>query len=312
MVELDSLQNTGFCVLNRPTQASVQKTVSIVGVPRSGTSMIASALVHMGIHLGDRVDAAVLEDVEIAAALEEADLVRLGFLVRDRNDKYPVWGFKRPNAFRVLSSYESEFRNLHYIVVFRDSLGVALRNNVSMRLKLLPAIQQAAADNLELVAFVATTNAPMLLVSYEKAMLDAGGLVGAMAKFLDINLSNDSRDRVLQLLPGNREAYLLSSRVEYEGLIDAVSRTAGVLGWARCIGRTEPVRVRLLIDGIVRAVTTANLYRPDLAHAEKNEGRCAFAFPPIEDISALSKLAVEIVGSDVRLQRASARQLPVA
>lgn len=310
MVELVSLQNTGYCVLNQPTEASGQKTVSIVGVPRSGTSMIASALVSMGIHLGDQVDAAVLEDVEIAKALEASDAEQLEFLIRDRNDQHNIWGFKRPNAFRVIKNFEDSFRNIHYIIVFRDSLGVALRNNVSMRLKLLPALHQAAADNVALVAFVASTKAPTLLVSYEKAMLDAGGLVDAIAKFLDIDLSAESRDRVLQLLPGNREAYLLSSRVQYEGLIDAVSRTAGVLGWARCVGRAEPVRVRLLIDGIVKAVTTADLYRSDLAQAEKNEGRCAFSFPLTEDIRPLSKLAVEIVGSDVRLRRASARQLP--
>ena len=63
-----------------------------------------------------------------------------------------------------METFEQCFRNIHYIVAFRDPLAIALRNNLSMREKFLPALQNAAHGAADLVKFVTTSDKPMLLV----------------------------------------------------------------------------------------------------------------------------------------------------
>ena len=67
---MQELRNRGFSVL-RATAPTDTATIIVVGVARSGTSMVASALRAMGVFLGDQVHDSVYEDIEIAAALEE-------------------------------------------------------------------------------------------------------------------------------------------------------------------------------------------------------------------------------------------------
>ena len=84
MSEIAALQNPGYFYLNR-SEPVPEKTVIVVGVPRSGTSMIASALRGIGISLGDTLDGAVMEDLELASALEANDQAALAFLIERRN-----------------------------------------------------------------------------------------------------------------------------------------------------------------------------------------------------------------------------------
>lgn len=298
MSEIAALQNPGYVYLNRSEPVS-EKTVIIVGVPRSGTSMVASALRGIGISLGDMLDGAVMEDRELASALEANDQSALASLIQRRNSRYPLWGFKRPDAFRRMEAVEECFRNIHYIVTFRDPLAIALRNNLSMREKFLPALQNAANSTADLLKFVTASNKPMLLVSYEKAVLDAGRLVDEVAEFLGVNLPPLERERVVRALPANRDAYLLKSRIVYEGRFDSVS-TRRVRGWARGVGLTNPVPVLLFVDGVVRAQRLADQYREDLERAGKNGGYCAFEFELAADIGPSAEVYIEIGGSEVR------------
>jgi hypothetical protein len=298
MSEIAALQNPGYFYLNRSEPVS-EKTVIVMGVPRSGTSMIASALRGIGISLGDILDGAVMEDLELASALEANDEAALAFLIERRNSRYPIWGFKRPDAFRKMETFEQCFRNIHYIVTFRDPLAIALRNNLSMREKLLPALQNAAHSTADLLKFVAASKKPMLLVSYEKAVLDAGKLVDEVARFLAINLPPFERERVMRALPANREAYWLKSRIVYEGRFDSVSARR-VRGWARGIGLAKPVAVLLFVDGVLRAQCLADQYREDLERAGKNGGYCAFEFELATDIDPSAQVYVEIGRSEVR------------
>jgi hypothetical protein len=105
------LTNPGVVCLNRPDQPSVQKTIIVVGIPRSGTSMVASALECMGVFMGQYIDQAVYEDIAIAHALESGDLPKLEGLIESRNRSHRVWGFKRPTAFKIMESFVQYFRN---------------------------------------------------------------------------------------------------------------------------------------------------------------------------------------------------------
>jgi hypothetical protein len=240
-----------------------------------------------------------MEDIELASALEANDDAELASLIERRNHRYPIWGFKRPDAFRKMDAFEERFRNIHYIVTFRDPLAIALRNNLSMREKFLPGLLNAARSTADLLTFVATSNKPMLLVSYEKALLDGGRLVDEVARFLAINLPLHERERAVRALPANREAYWLSSRVVYEGRVDSVS-SRRVRGWARGVGLGQPVPVLLFVGGVLRAQSLSDQYREDLEHAGKNGGYCAFDFELATDIDPSAQVYVEIGGSEIR------------
>lgn len=298
MSEIATLQTSGYAILNKQT-ADPQKTVVVVGVPRSGTSMIASALRAMGVSLGDVLDNAVMEDIDLSGALDRQDGEGLKQLIAARNSRFDLWGFKRPDAFRNMAAFESLFRNVHYVVIFRDPLAIALRNNLSMRAKLLPALQQAASSTSELLAFVCGSEKPMLLVSYEKALLDEARFIDKLAEFVGIDFSSQDRQRVLEALPENREAYWRTSRVQYEGRVDSVTPNR-IRGWARGVGLPSAVPVLLFADGRLIARDRADRYREDLEAAGKSGGLCAFDFQLSSEVPMSATIHVEIEGSDVR------------
>ena len=59
----ESLVNKGLAEIN-PEPFSGEATLVIVGLTRSGTSMMSSLMHAFGVFMGDRIDNAVFEDVE--------------------------------------------------------------------------------------------------------------------------------------------------------------------------------------------------------------------------------------------------------
>lgn len=47
-----------------------------------------------------------------------------------------TWGFKRPDAFRVINDYVDDcvhiFRNPRFVITFRDPVAIAKRNEISI------------------------------------------------------------------------------------------------------------------------------------------------------------------------------------
>jgi hypothetical protein len=288
-----SLQNPGIVVLNDapPTETA---TIIVVGVPRSGTSMIAAVLDRLGLFLGERADQAVFEDIDIAAALEH-DPTSLADIVARYNAAHPIWGFKRPLAFQKIAQSLHNFRNPRLIMTFRDPLAIALRDTISSNAPLLAAIESSTALTARMARFAQTVPAPVLMVSYEKALADPCRLIESIIRFCGMTPSFEEIERAVEVIGNGPELYLETSRVRFwEGHLDGVGDYAN--GWARIASDPNPVAVVIKIDGVEVGRGLANRPRPDLARLGK--GDVAFSIPLFEKPGPNAKIDAYIDGTD--------------
>jgi hypothetical protein len=180
---LDQLQNSGIVVLNdRP--APQQSTIIAVGVPRSGTTMVAKALANLGVFLGAELDHSIYEDTRLAYALENAPAV-LPNIIEAYNASHDVWAFKRPTAYQTI--YPALFRNPRFVVTFRDPVAIARREELSMMFDFREQLIRATRWSADLAEFALRQDVPVMLVSYEKAMAEPKRFVSGLARFAGIS-----------------------------------------------------------------------------------------------------------------------------
>ncbi len=284
-------KNLGFWVVNdQPAQA--EWTTIVVGVARSGTSMIASMLRAMGVSLGERVDNIVHEDVELAKLLEQdrPDNRKLSQLVDMRNASHSRWAWKRPDAFRYIESALHEFRNPRFIIPFRDTLAISLRNVISAESEFANTFRKTANDYVLLSQFVERLQCPALLLSYEKSVMHREATVEAVADFLSIKLNDARRNKALAAIEPNRPEYLANARKKQVLGGMGMPGPRFIRGWAKLVDRKDKVDVEILVDDKHWKTIKADMHRPDLA--EKGIGDGCYGFQ-----IALSELKSDFSGT---------------
>ena len=209
---LEELANTGVATLN-PAPATGKATIIILGTPRSGTSMPAKVLDGLGVFLGDRFGRGVFEDQRIAMSIEK-NAEPLETVIRDY-DSHDIWAFKRPRVFRQLDRCLHLFRNPRLVVMSRDPVAVAIRNNVSMGHEFPACLKNALKEMNDLFDFVGRQTVPVLCVSYEKAMADRAAFVDRLTEFCGINPSGEQRKLATGNMENGPESYLMSSQVRF-------------------------------------------------------------------------------------------------
>ncbi|MCU0830675.1 MAG: sulfotransferase [Rhizobiaceae bacterium] len=154
-------------------------------------------------------------DDDRAALAERGEVVlkKLNQFVSRSNESNRKWGFKRPSAYETFTPDLTPFRNPRLIVPFRDPVAIAMRNVISMEFKLMPALGLAIEQTRRLAAFVQSTKVPVLLVSYEKALLDPAHFVTATAEFCGVELNEVIRRTVSATIANGDETYLQQSRL---------------------------------------------------------------------------------------------------
>lgn len=272
---IPGLDNTGFVVLNPPAVSEARKTIIILGVARSGTSMVAGVLERLGVPMGHKKDNVVFEDREIARALETTeDPAAFEALVADRNAKYDIWGWKRPNAILYVQRFEERVRNPHYIITFRDFLSIASRNVISMAADFADSLFYAQNAYGRVLEFMSTTQAPCLLVSYEKALVNREALVDSLIAFAGLAPTGEQRRRAAEMVESSPQAYRVHAR-RYRGVLDRF-QDGVLLGWARCSDNQDPIMVDVLVDDRLVSSVPADQVRPDLRKLGWGEGRYGF------------------------------------
>lgn len=191
MTDLESVGNTGMHALNElPTHDP--RTIAVLGPARGGTSMIAGALHHLGVRMGNRIAPTTFEDHRLSSALESGQIDLVRRIVARRNRQSEVWGWKRPSAFRYLDVVAREFRNPYYVVVFRDSLAVATRRHLTAGRPVAKELKNVMRVQGILVDFCAKTTAPTLLVSYEKFILRPEEAATTLARFVGVDVTDEA------------------------------------------------------------------------------------------------------------------------
>lgn len=259
------LKNAGVAVLRpNPIAPGDTATIIVVGVARSGTTMVGTALRKLGLHMGNRAHNPVAEDVEIASLLEGGETSQLKALIAEKNEQHPVWGFKRPEAFRLLPKYLQHFRNPRIVVTFRDPVAIAKRNEISMHMEFIDALTKASDATQELVRFVRDLDRPTLAVSYEKAMGNPDAFVEALCEFCGVSPDDEQRGEALDSIQNGPDSYLKSSRVWFEGRFDRVTNRIAH-GWVHRLPSKTPCRIEVFSGGKCIGQGMANRARRDIA-----------------------------------------------
>jgi hypothetical protein len=257
---------------NGSSPKATKKTLIVTGIARSGTSLVASLLKEAGVFIGEFMHEVVNEDAQIIEFLRSQHIDLLKTLIRQRNTKYPRWGFKAPDLHAFLRYQDlSLFRNPHLIVIYRDPVAVAIRNALSEHVGELDALVSASNGMHSLAQFVKMANCPLLLLSYEKALTFPNIAIDSLVDFCGLQLDDNTRNRMFLQVQPNRAEYLAAATRHFSGCIDGIL-DGQLYGWCLQVGRMEPVRLDLFADDRLIETFLSDRYREDLAHGGVGNG----------------------------------------
>jgi hypothetical protein len=297
-------ENSGVVILNANQTNKPCKTVIVFGVPRGGTSMVAGTLSKLGVFMGNPEHVAPFyENMELLDALKKRDRAKLKEIISKNNSTYPMWGVKILHQALLIRWLldRAMFSDVAYVVVFRDIFATAKRRTISMKGGLLKEMFKAVLINFGLLTLISLTKKPILLVSYEKALLFPEGFVAELATFLNLNQTANTTAAVEFIKPSPDDYRIrsttrskLDTDLPYFGYIDGISNDK-VTGWALSLENTNPLELELLINGHRQTVITANLVREDVAQANSDfHKNCGFEFNFNSQINLKSGDCVEI------------------
>ena len=277
-------------------------TLIVSGVARSGTSMVARLLARVGVPMGDEIDDVVFEDVELLELFSRGAMEELREAIRIRDQRNPVWGFKRPHLHVHGPEIIRLFRNPRVIITSRDPVAITGRNLVSEQFeKAAHSLVEAAQDLSEAMRFAAALDCPTLLVSYEKAIQHPADFVETLLDFCGIAAAPERMATLLETIEPGREVYRMMARRQFRGYIDGV-RDGTLFGWADQIVDPTPVELTLCAEETEICHFIADLAREDLAEAGIGLGRHGFAVDLSGyDIPPEARLSVKIRGRSFRL-----------
>ncbi|OUS40943.1 hypothetical protein A9R00_03450 [Oleispira antarctica] len=286
------LKNKGFAFLNEGKKTA-KKNIIVLGVARGGTSLVAGALDSLGVFMGDQSVAPVYEDVLLSSAFEGSNKNEVKKIIEDYDNRFNVWGWKRPAAVEYLEDVSREITNPHYIVIFKDIFSVANRNNISMKSDVISAMSQAYASFGKLIEFVGDQSAPVMLVSADKVLHDKEDFVSALIDFCQLNVDAAKKAKAIDFITPNPKAYLENTRItKVVGCVDNLSRHR-VSGWVYGVHHSNEVEVEVFCDGKFIASSVASNYRKDLKDLSiHTTGMCGF------DIS-LENLVLPTAGAEL-------------
>lgn len=214
--------------------ATSSRTVVVLGLHRSGTSMVAGALDALGVNMGasprpGRINAPswsnptgyfedaafvslnrrIIEHVRLRSrnstlaprqVLEHAAISKeLRHLVSYPSD--PLWGWKDPQTILTIQEFLPYLTNPHFVVCRRetDEIIQSFRRREWFTEREIGAI--IAEYSAQLVALSSVlVDYPQLEVDYHKAVLDPANMVNSMCSFLNISPSSQMRNRATKIV----------------------------------------------------------------------------------------------------------------
>ena len=302
----DGLVNKGLML--KPSAAPIAdvglgRTFIISGAGRGGTTVVAKVLRAAGMNFGKHVADVVGEDRWMLDVLRSGDPKRLNRVIRQRNARNCDWGFKLPNIHNFLRLTDlARFRNPNLILIFRDPLAIAVRGGLADYFDPVSTLRDSAAGLTALAEFACNATCPVLLISYEKALIFPGVFVDALIEFCSLRVDAACRERMVDHVRPNAAEYISGARRQFAGAIDLLMN--GMLdGWACEIGELPPVALDLFVNERQMLTFTADRFRSDVFAAGYGNGNHGFSV----DVSALvpkagALLRVRISGRTFELQ----------
>ncbi|HAS36507.1 MAG TPA: hypothetical protein DCS15_08470 [Flavobacteriales bacterium] len=276
---MKELVNLGTYVLNPSKQNSTEKTVVVLGIARSGTTMVAKVLKELGVFMGEN-DSPVVEDTELSKLLEQdRNIQKFEELVEERNEQHKVWGWKRPEAFRYIKLFENKIRNPHFIIVFRDPLAIGMRESISMQAELFQTMTKVQRRYTAIIRYLQGTDKTCLLVSYEKALQKQDAFVDSLVDYLGLDLKKKQIEAARKCIEIDSPIYLeKTSRKKHPRGAVLTSGNGSMKGWAYNGKNKQRQQVDVFVDGKLVDTIVAKDYRKGLEMKGIGDGHHAFTY----------------------------------
>ena len=271
--------NHGVILLGPPPLGShLPRTFIVTGLGRSGTSMTAALLSHLGLLPVEDAYPVTLDDRAFLDALTRQDRGAVADIIVRRNARQFAWAFKIPSIHGFLDPIEiGMFRTPHVIVMMRDVAAVAQRHAIAEGMAPGAALFEAVSGTTELMAFVQALSCPVAVMSYEKAVCYPAAFVDALLAFVSVEADAARRAELARLIEPDSTAYQQVATRVFQGYVDGfIGRH--LVGWCRDANNATPLSVELIANGQFVVSMLANLERDDLRQAGFEETRHGFSF----------------------------------
>lgn len=274
------------------------KTLIVVGVARGGTSLVAGTLYHMGIFCGARSKPPIFEDPMLDNLMKRGDIKNFEKKIKTYNKAHNIWVYKRPSIIEDLALYHQYWRNPVYLFIFKDIFSVANRNVISMNMSVIDCIKKAHYDYDKIVDFISNNEVNGFLFSYDKIMQNKKAFINVLSSVVD--KKDDNHHNAEKFIRYDPKDYLGSSRID-RVLGNAKIVDTEIRGWCGKPGSSDPVEVKLLVNGAVKASMLANQSRPTVKEQKLYSNEfCGFQFD-LANIPLSQGDIVELKSKDDRL-----------
>lgn len=203
------METPDACWPCRPRPDDAEKTILITGSARGGTTFGASIVAHIGVPFDDS-RGRVGKRYSNSALMESFGGDEFVIAAREIDAAHPVWAFKHPALVTHESFVQEHIRNPHYIIVFKEPLSVAMRSKSIAGGDLtvdnvLRGTEAVLGQYRKAIRLAGRTTAPVLLMSYDRAIRDLPNAVSGVATFL--GLADVDVDSVASRVDGDKDKY---------------------------------------------------------------------------------------------------------
>lgn len=192
------------CAFHADAPLPRERTIAVGGQYRGGTSMVAGLLRILGVPIGRNLEPGNNEDLELRNATD----ARLQEVVARRNAEYEVWGWKDPGLHRSLYHSFSVLRNPRFVIVLRDVFACAQAEKWKGVTKdVVTMLRRKHDEQTRILGFVdriLAARRPLLLVSYERTLVNPARCVEQLAQFVGIPLDPPTRRRAIEFVEPER------------------------------------------------------------------------------------------------------------
>ncbi len=297
--------------------------------------MVAAALDAAGFWLGDHLDGACFEDIDLAYAAEKPlafhrrssqilrapqrwrsaarglDISNLAAAIARRDARHATWGFKRPNVIQRLGREGlSLFRQPRVVLCLRDPIALARRSMIAEGVGIDEAMRNARRQIDGAMRVAQTIRCPTMLVSYEKARQDPDGFLSELYDFCGLAIEPSRFPAIHAMVEQAGEKY---SRIAAAPTVGFLDKPLGwsLSGWCAAPGSIGPNAIDILANGVKLLTTFADRYRPDLVITGRRSAYRGFHVD-LHEFGLKGSEIIEVVlsGSSARLQDSGYQLLP--
>jgi len=173
------------------------ETYIVFGCARGGTSMVAGCMAGLGLHMGNNLPQNYEDPEFVNRPVDE-----MRNTIKRKNKHHSKWGWKYPEAANYLEDVIDDVANPRLIIVFRDLVAIAKKQNSANNKGLVSSISANFVQQQKNLFVAMQFGVPTLVVSYEKAIAHNGSFLNEISSFIGIEQPEDNGHLIEFMTPG--------------------------------------------------------------------------------------------------------------